>query len=70
MAHPHKVHQTVLEFLDSTRSRIKPATRCRCGSIMEYKDITFFYNNRTWEARILFCPECSLIPQQGASYDA
>jgi hypothetical protein len=63
MANSDKIHQTVLEFLDSTRSRIKPATHCRCGSIMKYRDITFFYNNRMWEVHLPFCPKCSRSPQ-------
>jgi len=53
------LHQSIVEFLDSASVLPKRVERCDCGSVMEYRETTFFYEGREWKINLPVCLKCA-----------
>jgi uncharacterized protein with PIN domain len=62
--------QAIIEFLNNASTH--PVTnRCPdCGSDLEYRECTFFYEGQTWEVPLPICIICCHPPQQPPTDDA
>jgi hypothetical protein len=36
-------------------------SHCTCGALMEWRTLTFFYGEKSWEVSLPFCPECNPV---------
>jgi hypothetical protein len=63
------LHGSILEFLNSTRSK-KRIARCHCGAAMEYQDTTFFYDGQSWEVKLPVCRKCHPAAMRVSAHEA
>jgi hypothetical protein len=50
--------RTIREDLDCMSSANKLTMLCDCGSPLEYRGTTFFYEGRSWEVSLPICLKC------------
>jgi hypothetical protein len=56
---PETLRNSILEFLDSASARSQKQIYCwTCGTLLEYRNSTFFYDGRSWEITLPVCMKC------------
>jgi len=53
------LHQSIVEFLDSSSAPPRRVDRCACGAVMEHRETTFFYEGREWKIELPVCLKCA-----------
>ena len=56
---PESLRISIIEFLDTANERSRKKITCgSCGTVLEYRDSTFFYDGKSWEVPLPVCTKC------------
>jgi ribosomal protein S27AE len=55
------LRRTVIDFLNSAGTSLATVTCPDCGSGVEYRKTTFFYEGLTWDIPFPMCPKCNPV---------
>jgi hypothetical protein len=64
------ISKALIEFLNTTSTHWAANACPDCGSTLEYRNCTFFFEGQTWEIPLPFCVTCHPIPHVSLPYEA
>jgi hypothetical protein len=64
------VSKVFVEFLNKANAHWAASACPDCGSRVEYRNCTFFFEGQTWEIPLPFCANCHSVSHLVSPYEA